>query len=338
MKRFIALAAILLLIISLCIPLASCNEQAEPTYKELNLPEGNGEDDTQYGDYRAILNARYGEHSRNVFDIFLSDSEEKTPLLIFLYGGGFLTGDKREKYEDDVQFCLNNGVSYAAINYPYIFDTPIHLAIINVMHAIDYIIYHSDYYNIDKDRIAVHGVSSGAGCGLFMAGLSGLSQEQKTKFNIPEIDLVAVGLRSTQSTYDFLKWPELLKMDNFNTLEMIIGQKVGNRKAGDLLYGYPVYTAEDFNKPEVVELRQLLDLTENLTSDSPPIHIRTPVKYGQFEILHSQYYSWEIYNKAEELGIRCDFYYPEDGVDEVKFVDFFFELIGKSERMGPIKN
>lgn len=122
-------------------------------------------------------------------------------------------------------------------------------------------------------------------------------------------------------------------MDNMDTLNTFINQSLGDKCTGDLLYGYPLRTIEDFMKPEIVEIRQLLDLRRNLTVDSPPIHIWTATKDGQFEILHSQNYSRAVYNRCNEKGIKCEFYYPEDEKDEVKFVDFLFEILGKPERI-----
>ena len=38
-------------------------------------------------------NIVYGPYDKNIFDIFIPDSEEPTSLVIFLHGGGFLGGD-----------------------------------------------------------------------------------------------------------------------------------------------------------------------------------------------------------------------------------------------------
>ena len=38
---------------------------------------------------------RYGEHERNVLDLYLTPSADPTPLVIYIHGGGFRGGDKR---------------------------------------------------------------------------------------------------------------------------------------------------------------------------------------------------------------------------------------------------
>ena len=38
---------------------------------------------------------RYGEHERNVLDLYLAKSDKPTPLVLYIHGGGFRGGDKR---------------------------------------------------------------------------------------------------------------------------------------------------------------------------------------------------------------------------------------------------
>jgi acetyl esterase len=40
-------------------------------------------------------NVAYGSHKRNVFDIWLTDSKKRTPLALFIHGGGYRSGDKK---------------------------------------------------------------------------------------------------------------------------------------------------------------------------------------------------------------------------------------------------
>ena len=42
-----------------------------------------------------FANLKYGEHERNVLDLWLARSDKPTPLVLFIHGGGFRQGDKR---------------------------------------------------------------------------------------------------------------------------------------------------------------------------------------------------------------------------------------------------
>ena len=65
--------------------------------------------------YEAI---EYGPYEENLFDIYLPESDEPTPLLIYIHGGGF-TGGSRDTSgsEEQVLSYLAEGVAYASIDY-----------------------------------------------------------------------------------------------------------------------------------------------------------------------------------------------------------------------------
>lgn len=66
-------------------------------------------------------NVPYGTHERQVLDFWQAKSEKaKTPLLFFVHGGGWMTGDKANP--DFLAKCLENGISVASINYRLIQD------------------------------------------------------------------------------------------------------------------------------------------------------------------------------------------------------------------------
>jgi BD-FAE protein len=64
-----------------------------------------------------VAGAAYGPHERNVLDLGRARSERPTPLVIFLHGGGFRQGDKRQVPEPLVREALRAGVSVASVNY-----------------------------------------------------------------------------------------------------------------------------------------------------------------------------------------------------------------------------
>jgi|GEM_PF-3033241 len=59
----------------------------------------------------------YGPYERNVLDFWQAPSAAPTPLVVFIHGGGFVSGDKSSASAGDINYCLQHGVSFAAINY-----------------------------------------------------------------------------------------------------------------------------------------------------------------------------------------------------------------------------
>ena len=71
-------------------------------------------------------NVKYGDHERNVFDIWLAENSKPTPLAIYIHGGGFRAGSKEKLSQDVLKQLLKAGISVASINYRYLsIDTPL---------------------------------------------------------------------------------------------------------------------------------------------------------------------------------------------------------------------
>ena len=62
-------------------------------------------------------NVAYGTHERQVLDFYQAKSTQPTPLLFFIHGGGWVTGDK--KNPGSLKQCLAAGISVVSINYGY---------------------------------------------------------------------------------------------------------------------------------------------------------------------------------------------------------------------------
>ena len=58
----------------------------------------------------------YGPHERNVLDFWKADGDGPRPLLVYIHGGGWIGGDKKQKPEA-IRPWLEKGISYAAVNY-----------------------------------------------------------------------------------------------------------------------------------------------------------------------------------------------------------------------------
>ena len=59
----------------------------------------------------------YGPYERNVIDLYLAQSEDPSPLYVFIHGGGFRGGDKSNIPPELLEGFLEMGISVAAINY-----------------------------------------------------------------------------------------------------------------------------------------------------------------------------------------------------------------------------
>src|SRR5258706_7777136 len=64
-------------------------------------------------------NVKYAGHERNVLDFWQAKSETPAPVLVYIHGGAWRSGDKSIMLADALQFMLDHGISVASINYRY---------------------------------------------------------------------------------------------------------------------------------------------------------------------------------------------------------------------------
>lgn len=120
-------------------------------------------------------NVAYGSHERQVLDFWQAKSAQaKTPLLFFVHGGGWMTGDKANP--DFLAKCLENGISVASINYRLIqdaqtakIDPPVKACLDDAARALQYVRSQAEAWKIDKERIGGCGGSAGGFTTLWLA-------------------------------------------------------------------------------------------------------------------------------------------------------------------------
>jgi len=109
-----------------------------------------------------LPNVTYGEHERNVLDIWFADKNKQTPLAIYIHGGGFSTGSKEKINGNELTQLLAAGISVASINYRYKTIVPLPGAHNDAKKALQFIRYQAESWGINKDKIGVWGGSAGA--------------------------------------------------------------------------------------------------------------------------------------------------------------------------------
>lgn len=103
----------------------------------------------------------YGRHEMNVLDFWKATGDGPRPLLVYIHGGGWIGGDKKQPPERIRPF-LEKGISYAAINYRLTGEAPLPAPVHDAARAIQFIRSKAREWNIDKTRLALTGGSAGA--------------------------------------------------------------------------------------------------------------------------------------------------------------------------------
>lgn len=112
-------------------------------------------------------------------DIYLPKTEGPYPVIIWIHGGGYLSGDKSGS---DVNFAkegLNRGYAVVSINYRLAEEARFPAQIYDVKTAIKYLRANAQTYNLDPNKFAVWGSSAGG----HLAALAGTSGDDPSLEN-----------------------------------------------------------------------------------------------------------------------------------------------------------
>lgn len=279
---------------------------------------------------------RYGDAERNVFDIYLPDCADPTPLVIYIHGGGFTTGDKRTPYipqDDNIRTFLQNCVAFASINYTLL-DIPeegsdltaaiaqggVQAPLRDTARALQFMRYHYESLNIEVENVAVYGVSAGAGSGLWLGTRDDMAEPENEDPVLRESTRVkAVGALSTQSTYDIPDWEEVLLPITEPFAALLGGTDVASiaETIGATSYLLTILATDSvdaLDSPDTVAYRAEVDMLEQMDSGDAPIYVRnfaTSADDLLDLLLHHALHAFALKNRADAVGL-ASVVYSED--------------------------
>ena len=112
---------------------------------------------------RKELDVAYGQESPNQrMDVFLPEAGDGPfPALIYIHGGGFAFGDKRDDHLEPPLKALQQGIAVAAVEYRLSGEAIFPAAVLDVRQAVRFVKAHAAQYRIDPERLIAIGGSAG---------------------------------------------------------------------------------------------------------------------------------------------------------------------------------
>lgn len=109
-----------------------------------------------------LANQAYAEADgeRIAFDMFRPEGKERLPLVVFLHGGGWMSGD-RTMYQDEAVWLAPQGFACACISYRLAPEHPFPAAVADAQAFVRFARQNAGALRIDPDRIVAFGNSSG---------------------------------------------------------------------------------------------------------------------------------------------------------------------------------
>lgn len=248
-----------------------------------------------------FANVAYGAHERDRLDLYLAKSEQPTPVVFLIHGGGFRAGDKN-RWASDKQTAqlLSSGVSCVAVNYPFLEHMPIQDILRHCARAVQFVRARSNEWKIDKKRVASMGGSAGAGTSLWLATHDDMADPSSSDPVLRESTRLSCAVcNATQATYDLTRWESFLGpvKPAFNTSEA----------EGALFYGLD--SIADFATDKGKAVLRECDMLTWVTRDDPPLFLSNPQVVpeptNRGEWLHCIHHAREVKKECTADGVPC---------------------------------
>jgi pimeloyl-ACP methyl ester carboxylesterase len=278
-------------------------------------------------------NVKYGENERNVFDIWLADSETPTPLAVFIHGGGFKGGSKEKLKVEKIAALLDAGISVAAINYRFVTTDPLPTAHHDARRAIQFMRSKADEWNIDTNRVAAFGGSAGAQICMWLAysdDMADTTSDDPVERESTRLLCVATAGGQTSAERDFYIDNILPLMGENVPIEVLVKSFNGENDPEEIRM--KMWGADSLE--EVDEATRKCSALRLISPDDPPIFM----SYGMAPdakkpsgdkdrlrgwLIHHVVFGTNLKEKADELGVEADLSYPGSGSKYPSDVAFF---------------
>ena len=169
--------------------------------------------------YTVFKNISYGPDKKNNLDLWIADTESKTPFVIYIHGGGFGAGSKNAAYTKNnfkrVKRLLDNNISFATIDYRFKNNDDFLLSSLNdAKRALQYLKFNNEKFNLIKNKVALMGASAGATSSLWIGLQDDMSDKKSKDPVLRESTKVSciVGMAAAHSL-NLNRWKEMANVD-----------------------------------------------------------------------------------------------------------------------------
>ena len=271
-----------------------------------------------------LADVKYGPHERNVLDLWKAKSEQPTPLVVFIHGGGFAAGSKEALAAPLLDALLSKGISVMAINYRLSPGVAFPAHYHDCGRAIQFARSKAREWNLDPKRVGATGGSAGAGTSLWLGFHDDLADPKSDDPVARESTrLLCAAVVGAQTSLD----PQQMK-------EWMPNSRYGGHAFGfapdaeKKLSQFDVFLA---GREKILPWIKEYSPYELVTSDDPPValYYGAPPAMGQDQKdpTHSANFGVGLKQKCDAVGVACQLVYP--GASDVKYPNVADFLISK---------
>ena len=265
-------------------------------------------------------NFSYGPYERQIFDIWLTSSQngKPTPLVIYIHGGGFRGGNKNSIEAASINQFIKAGLSVAAIQYRLSDTGPYPIMMEDAARCLQTIRNHAMEWNLNPDKVACYGGSAGAGISLWLGFHDDLGDpgnddpiaRQSTR-------ITAVAAINGQSTYDLFTFRDWFGVPDLKNDEA----------------HYPLFDVKTESEWDSKRARRLMadaSPITHLTKDDIPVYMTYSQSNGQVDKntpsgvwVHHPKLGLKLQEAMKNLGLECEVQFPGHPVTKYESLEAF---------------
>lgn len=255
----------------------------------------------------------YGSHRRQVLDFYQVKSDKPTPLMFFIHGGGWHSGNKWGII--DFKPVLDAGISIVSIEYRFIQDAdnagvkpPVQWPLQDAARALQFVRSKAQEWNINPQRIGACGGSAGACSSLWLAFHDDMADpassdpvaQQSTR-------LFCAAVIGAQTTLDPQQMREWTPNSTYGGHAFGISQKQSNKKAKtsfDLFHD---------SREKILPWIKQYSPYEHVSAGDPPIYLyynnAANLNQPQKDPTHTANFGVKLQERCQALKVPCELYY-----------------------------
>ncbi len=271
----------------------------------------------QYPPHPTFADVPYGPHPKQRLHFWrtpLASAESPAPLLVFIHGGGWQSGDRLSGLGAMLPEMLDAGISVASVEYRFINEAieagvspPVKAPLHDAARAVQVLRSKADEWQIDPSRLAASGGSAGACSSLWLAFHDDLAQpESDDPVARQSTRLLAAAVNGAQTTLD----PAQMKA------------WTPNSRYGGHAFGFMQTIANrDSQFAEFLAAREglLTEIAEYspyalVSADDPPVYLAynnaPALGVAAKDPTHSANFGLKLEERLSEVGVACELVYP----------------------------
>lgn len=284
-----------------------------------------------------VADFAYGKDSeRQKFDFWQAKSDQPTPVVLLIHGGGWRGGDKTLYGTSAIQPYLDAGISVASINYRFIdqameqkVEPPVKACVTDAARALQTIRSKAKEWNVDPQRVGATGGSAGACTSLWLAlhdDLADPKSDDPVARQSSRLSCAAVsGAQTSLDPKELREW-------------------IANSIYGGHAFGFSApgrSRAQEFdlliaNREKVLPWIKEYSPIELVSKDDPPIYLDYPnqksppvIGGSESDPTHSAVYGVKLAERLKQAGVEGVLSYP--GHQDEKYGSIQAFLIAKLE-------